>query len=160
MFSTKIYSKWRTIFKPSLPVYQEKEYYYNEIPSPIQLNLTPFKLRGYYQSYKYFHECKDILFNIMNIYNLQSQNYDLYYHPYFNTTKHVVAIHFRIGDYITLPHLYRILPLQYYINAIRLIVTDLKTPNSNIRLLCVYDPNDHNRIETDYLVPLRLKFPG
>ena len=53
----------------------------------------------------------------MNIYNLQSQNYDLYYYLYFNTTKHVVAIHFRIGDYITLPHLYHILPLQYLLEG-------------------------------------------
>ena len=182
-FSTKRYPRWHGFIK-SLSYYNEKEFYYTEIPSPTQLTLNNkftngLKLNGYYQSYKYFNEYKHIIFQAINIYHLQGQIYERNYNKYFNTTKHVVAMHFRIGDY-TLPRMtkvYPIMPLQYYINTIQQVITDLDTPNVStatspttttnttttttaIRILCVYDPKDNNRIENDYLVPLRLKFPG
>ena len=168
-FSTKYNIIWQTIFNSTtfpMSNYSEKAFYYTEIPPPSQLksNINRFtnglKLNGYYQSYKYFHEYKRIIFRSMNIYNLQSQIYDRYFHPYFNTSKYVVAIHFRIGDYIRITKIYPIIPLQYYTNAIQHIITDLNIPNKSIRLLCVYDPNDNNRITNDYLEPLRIKFPG
>ena len=172
-FSTKKYPQWHG-FTKSLSYYNEKEFYYTEIPSPTQLNMNNkftngLKLNGYYQSYKYFDSYKRVIFHTMNANNLQSQIYERYYDRYFNTTKHIVAMHFRIGDYL-LPRMtkvYPIMPLQYYINAIQQVITDLNTPNvptattsTGIRILCVYDPKDNNRIETDYLAPLRLKFPG
>ena len=78
-------------------------------------------------------------------------------------------MHFRLGDYVVFSKKYIVLPLQYYINAIQLILSDLSTPNSattttttstNLRILCVYDPKDSKQVKTDYLEPLRLKFPG
>ena len=179
-FTTKVYPAWHGVGK-SLPMYEEKTFYYNKIPPPNELNLnltrfngskpTGLKLRGYYQSYKYFHEYKGIIFHAMNISNVQSQNYDLYYDKYFNTAQHhVVAMHFRIGDYAVFSKKYIVLPLQYYINAIQLIGSDLNTPNmpystnstntTSIRILCVYDPKDSKQVKTDYLEPLRTKFPG
>ena len=163
-FSTKTYPKWHAIIR-HLPTYNEKEFYFTEIPSPTQLNMNKFngmKLNGYYQSYKYFDEHKHIIFHAMNAYNSQSQIYDLYYDKYFNTTKQVVAMHFRIGDYAlpTKTKVHPIMPLQHYMNAIQQVIADLNVPKSSISLLCVYDPSDSERINTDYLEPLRIKFPG
>ena len=181
-YTTKVYPTWHGVAK-SLPIYEDKAFYYHQIPAPNELNLTSinhltrtnglqptgFKLRGFYQSYKYFDEYKDIIFHTMNISNLQGQNYDLYYDKYFNTAKHVVAMHFRLGDYFFFPQKYLVLPVQYYINAIQSIVSDLNAPNSTttattatagIRILCVYEPGDSKRVETGYLDPLRIKFPG
>ena len=163
-FSTLIYPQWQDLSK-SLPYYKESAFFYNEIPSPKHLNFGQFygfKLKGFYQSYKYFDDHKHMIFSAMNISNLQGQVYDLYYVPYFDTTRHIVAMHFRIGDYARFPKKYPIMPLQYYTNAIQQILVDLNTPNipSTIRLLSVSDPKDSERVTRDYLEPLRIKFPG
>ena len=101
-----------------------------------------------------------MIFRAMNTHSLQSRVYDLYYNQYFNTTKLVVAMHFRIGDYTRNTKIYPIMPLQYYTNAIQAMLNDLNIPISTISLLCVYDPSDSERINTDYLEPLRIMFPG
>ena len=158
-FSTEVYPLWQSNFS-YLPSYNESSFYYTKIPSPTQLNLTQFKLNGYYQSYKYFYSYKRMIFRAMNTHSLQSRVYDLYYNQYFNTTKLVVAMHFRIGDYTRNTKIYPIMPLQYYTNAIQAMLNDLNIPISTISLLCVYDPSDSERINTDYLEPLRIMFPG
>ena len=75
-----------------IPTYNEPTFIYKKIPSIDE----DFKLRGYYQSYKYF----DGQFsNICKMINLDTQKKEIYekYIHYFNNKK-VICIHFRIGD--------------------------------------------------------------
>ena len=103
-----------------IPTYNEPTFIYNKIPSINE----DFKLRGYYQSYKYF----DSQFtNICKMINLDTQKKEIYekYNHYFNNKK-VICIHFRIGDYIKNQATHPILNSDYYIKSINCLNSQLQ----------------------------------
>ena len=103
-----------------IPTYNEPTFIHNKIPSINE----DFKLRGYYQSYKYF----DGQFtNICKMINLDTQKKEIYekYNHYFNNKK-VICIHFRIGDYIKNQATHPILNSDYYIKSINCLNSQLQ----------------------------------
>jgi len=102
-----------------IPTYNEPSFIYNKIPAINE----DFKLRGYYQSYKYF----DGQFtNICNMINLDNQKKEIYekYNHYFNNKK-IICIHFRIGDYVKNQAMHPILSSDYYIKSINYLKSQL-----------------------------------
>jgi hypothetical protein len=75
-----------------IPTYNEPTFIYNKIPSINE----DFKLRGYYQSYKYFDGQFSTICNMINLDN-QKVLVKEKYKQYFNNKK-IICIHFRIGD--------------------------------------------------------------
>ena len=75
-----------------IPIYNEPAFIYNKIPYITQ----DFKLRGYYQSYKYFETQYANICKIINLDNQKVLVKEKYNH-YFNNKK-IICIHFRIGD--------------------------------------------------------------
>ena len=98
-----------------LPVYNEKSFEYNELPKISESD--DIKLSGYFQSYKYFDEYKSELLAEIDWYAkrdaVKSKITDV-------NPGYMVSLHFRIGDFKNLEN-HPIMPMEYYINAIKYI---------------------------------------
>jgi len=140
------------INKPvDFPIYQEKSYEYNELPiiSPNN-NLN---LRGYFQSYKYFDLYKKELLKDINLDTLKAdvRNKVVDVNP-----EEMISMHFRIGDIIKVHNInHCIMPVGYYINALRYI----KTEEKNIKILYFCEEVDIDFVMKTYVNPLQAIFP-
>jgi len=104
---------------PHMDVIKEKGFEYNDIPI-VQLFNKNIMLYGYFQSYKYFQENKEVICRIIKFnetkYNLLNQNnIDM------NDLKKCISMHFRLGDYKNLTHYHPIMTYEYYKNALSYI---------------------------------------
>lgn len=91
------------IYSGRFKIYNEQSSYYED----IKLNAKyDWDLRGYFQSYKYFDEYKNL------IYQYLTPNFETNEFP-----KNAVSIHVRRGDYLNLSHIHSILTEEYYKEA-------------------------------------------
>lgn len=91
-----------TGYPPECKIYVEPSSLYTEINLDKQFN---WSLEGYFQSWKYFDHCKDLI--------------KYYFHfekPHFPGVDNV-AVHVRRGDYIELSHVHPVLGMDYYRKA-------------------------------------------
>jgi hypothetical protein len=95
--------------------YNEPSFTYNKIPS---IN-KDFKLKGYFQSPKYFENYYKSIIEIIELDKQKAQIKEKY-KEYFNNK--VISLHFRIGDYIKKPDYHVILNNEYYTNALNNIL--------------------------------------
>tara|TARA_Y100000389_G_scaffold38883_1_gene33269 strand:- start:19379 stop:20167 length:789 start_codon:yes stop_codon:yes gene_type:complete len=137
----------KIFLKPSLrlPIYREQNFHFTEIPFINQ----PFKLLGYFQSYKYFDSNKE---QIERLIELHSQR-DMYKNEY--NFDNMVSLHFRLGDYVNLQHHHPVMTIYYYKNAIRLLLD--KTNKKDWTVLYFCEDNDIktvkekiNKLKTTY----------
>ena len=151
---------WKTFLQP-LSLYlinywtrnigiKEKNFNYNELPiiSENEKNIN-IELSGYFQSPKYFEDYYDDIYKLLEI-NKQKQlvskkiNFD-----YENT----ISIHFRIGDYAKFSHVYPILNLDYYKNALKLILSTVKKEEKNNNIINVlYFCEEKDKKEVDVII--------
>ena len=126
------YIKHKTVNK--LPIihirYREKTFHYTEIPKfNVNKNILFY---GYYQSYKYFIEYYDKIYDILNIeehINEVKKKIDINLQDY-------TSIHFRIGDYSNTNGAFPVLPLSYYINCIKELIQKKKKDHLNFMIFC------------------------
>lgn len=95
-----------------LRTYTETTPYYEDIN--LDLNYD-WDLKGYFQSYKYFDNCKDEI-----KYYFYSHLYDWKEEVKYNTC----AVHIRRGDYISLQDIHPLMDLDYYRDAMKLFPSD------------------------------------
>ena len=88
--------------------FETAHFKYDKIPYINQ----DFKLRGYYQSYKYFD---DQYANICKMINLDNQKLEIYkkHKELFSGVKKPISLHFRIGDYVKNQAMHPILSNEY-----------------------------------------------
>ncbi len=120
--ATQRYSYWDTFLdtlKPFLydniqnvSVYKEKTYTYEEIKLEQSENTM---LVGYYQSAKYFDDMKSTLFKLIKLDEKKKMLEQI-------DVQSTISIHFRLGDYKLLTHIYEILPYEYYENSINYMI--------------------------------------
>jgi hypothetical protein len=112
-----LFKSLRPFLKPpiNLPIYKEPHFHY----SPIPYIEEPFKLFGYFQSYKYFKEHEDSIIRLLKIRQ-----------PLLKPNS--VSLHFRIGDYKDLQEHHPLLPIEYYIKALEQLIKDTGKDNWNI----------------------------
>lgn len=84
--------------------YQEPYFHYKEIPYKPNMNLGG----SYFQSYKYFEDCKEEIINLMMPPH------------HFERDLSLCALHVRRGDYIKLADYHPTQPMSYYEKAIEL----------------------------------------
>lgn len=134
-----------------LPVYQEPSFEYNELP--VISSTDTIKLSGYFQSYKYFDGYKTEILKEIG-YDTMRDKIKAQMNP-----SEMISLHFRMGDIIKVHrdnHI--ILPVEYYINAVKYIIT--KTNNPHLKLLYFCEAEDNAFVETNYINPLRGLFPN
>ena len=134
-------------------LYQEPFFHYGPIPILIDQS-QHVKLQGYFQSYKYFEEHKDLIFKMISL--KETQHYvKEKVAPYLPTTafEKVVSLHFRVGDYAQLQHYHPLMPIEYYEKALEQLLNDNFT-NGKMDWFILYfcEENDlayvHEKINT------------
>jgi hypothetical protein len=120
-------------------VYQEPEFGYQPLPLFGEQSI---KLKGYFQSFRYFEEVQSTLFEYIHLYDKQTAISAKYAH--YLCGKETVAMHFRLGDYKQVQEFLPIMKYEYYENALAFILERLNVPNE-IRVLyfCEEEDNDY-----------------
>lgn len=137
------------------PVYQEPTYEYRELPCIS--NADNIKLSGYFQSYKYFDAYKEEILKEIGYENI-ADDFKKKLNNHFNPCE-MVSLHFRIGDIIKVHKDNNIIiPVDYYINAMKHIET--VSNNTNIKLLYFCEAEDNEFVLTNYINPLKELFPN
>jgi hypothetical protein len=117
------------------------------IVTPENVN-NIYSLKGYRQSYKYFHKYFNEIMEVTGIEKMKNQiktevlsrgSLD------FNKT---VSMHFRMGDYKKLPEYHPILPKTYYINSLAYI---LQNDWSMKKVLYFCEEEDIKTVEEDII---------
>jgi hypothetical protein len=117
----------------SLPIYKENGFHYNEIKAkPNTL------LYGYFQSYKYFESYKKELFSLINL-EKQQENMKYLHSQYFHKDKHIISMHFRIGDYKNIQDTHPVMPCEYYRSALLHIQSSRRGSKCRVLFFCEKD---------------------
>ena len=114
-----------------LILYREPAFHYQAIPDCPQQTL---KLVGYFQSYKYFADQEEKIYRFLQLRKTQATLKNTYtpQQPYEKT----LAIHFRIGDYASLPNHHPLMTLEYYKAALTQFLQDTQTASDRASALC------------------------
>ena len=119
------------------PIYNEPSFTYNKI---IKIN-DDFKLRGYYQSPKYFQNYYSSIIKLIHLDKQKKLTKEKYKH-YFNNK--IISLHFRIGDLKNNKGHGPVLNTKYYINALNNI---LEKDNNCDTILYFNEEQDNNTVE-------------
>ena len=127
---------------PTFNIIQESQFGFTEIPLTIFIHKN-VRLRGYFQSYKYFQNTYATIYRLLNIdahkddvkskikniaeatpIKRKNNNFVGLHNDYNNT----ISIHFRLGDYKNLQHIHPIMPYEYYQTALNYILDNTNQP--------------------------------
>lgn len=86
---------------PDFAVYQEETPYYKDLSLSVNYN---WDLQGYFQSWKYFSHCDDMIRWYLQFPKLPLKG---------------VAVHVRRGDYLSFQNIHPVLPIEYYKEAMK-----------------------------------------
>lgn len=111
----------------SLPRYSEEGFHYKA----LQKQAKPMILFGYFQSYKYFDKHGEQIIKRLNIRMMQETIRAKYL-----TLRSSISMHFRIGDYMNIQLHYTLLSDDYYVKAIRELITRTKRSDWDIIYFC------------------------
>lgn len=113
--------------------YSDPAFSYNPIPTSI----TPIKLNGYFQSYKYFQNNSEQIIKLLDIEKIK-ENYKSEY-----KFDNLISLHFRLGDYLQLQDYHFVLPKNYYVDALNEMIKDL---DGNWEVLYFCEENDKETV--------------
>ena len=110
-----------TIMPNNMIQIHENGFQYNQLSIPIvDSSNQNIILVGYFQSYKYFEKHYETICRLIKL-NEQRDKYSN------ESNKNAISMHFRLGDYKKLGHLYPIMNVEYYKNALHYILSQEKT---------------------------------
>lgn len=112
-----------------------------------------YKLIGYFQSYKYFIDFKETIYNLIGVKemkeNIREEFSDLFIQNNLDEDNimnktHYVSMHFRFGDYKYLQHSHNLLPVEYYKLALSNIIDKHKESVSSfvVYIFCEKEDNE------------------
>lgn len=114
----------------SIQFIREETFSYKALP--LMDKDSHILLLGYFQSYRYFTKHYSDICRLMKLEN-QKQNIR-------NNTQrdleNTISLHFRIGDYKKIQHHHNIIPVSYYINALRFILDKTLKNDWNVLYFC------------------------
>ena len=128
--------------------YNEMYFHYSDIIFEIENDIY---LNGFFQSYKYFKDYYNDIYNLLNIdskKNLVKNKYNKYF------DKRTIAIHFRIGDYYYLQNFHPILNIDYYSESLKKMEKILENDITEYNILYFCQECD-NDIVNKYLINLK-----
>lgn len=139
--------------QPIYSVYREPHFHHKEIP-PYSVIKNPFKIIGYFQSYKYFQHQEKQIFKLIRLEPQKVKIKTEYKDKY--VFQNTISLHFRIGDYKQLQQHHPIIKIDYYENALEHICnTTLKI---DWEILYFYEEQDINEVSMK-INSLTEKFP-
>lgn len=125
-------------FFRKMTILKERGFEYNNIPLHDLMGADTC-LYGYFQSYKYFDDTFPTIYRMLHIEEqkralMTSENKMV--NNIVNRLGNTISIHFRMGDYKTVSHVYPILAFSYYEKAIRLIIEKTEKSDFNMIYFC------------------------
>lgn len=116
---------WSTFLKhiqhltTTFDIYRYEKYFmnnfeYKDIP---EFN-NDICLQGYFQSYKYFEKHFNTICKMIQLDEQKDNIFSEYKDSLFNTSKEIISLHFRLGDYVKQQDNHPVLPITYYKNAL------------------------------------------
>lgn len=123
----------------SIPIYQEKQFDYVKIP-PINCD---FNIKGFFQSHKYFEHNYDKIIKLLKIDEKRDQIKDKYSYLF---KKKTIAMHFRMGDYLSLLNHHPIATPEYYNNSLKYLETKLDIIKDNYDILYFCERHDKDLV--------------
>lgn len=141
----------RKYLKPTvtLPIYQEPGFHYEPILHYRHIK-QPFKLLGYFQSYKYFQTNEETIFEHIKLKETLAKTREKYPFDFSD----FISLHFRVGDYKHLPDHHPVLPLSYYTSGLNVMMR----MTSARRVLYFYEADDKDHVD-EYIRLLKPLFP-
>ena len=131
---------------PQLAFIKEKAFEYNSLPE-ISKNDYGNLLVGYFQSPKYFHHYKDVIYKFLKI-NTKKQTVKSKVSINFDTSC-IISMHLRFGDYKKYPTIYALLDTYYYINALSYIVNAV---SNDKKIMVFYFCEDESISEANEII--------
>lgn len=114
----------------SLQFTREESFAYKALPAvDVDSNVL---LLGYFQSYKYFTKHYS---DISRLIKLESRKQSIRTNMQCDL-EHTISLHFRIGDYKKIQDHHNIMPVSYYINALRFILDKTLENDWNVLYFC------------------------
>lgn len=110
MDSLKILPQYRQILYQNGSVDSEQYCFGHKTLPPPNSKVKEITLRGYFQHPEYTAKHWDTIKSLFDIRSLQTQSHE------------AISVHFRLGDYEQLRHIYPRMTTQYYVRAINHIV--------------------------------------
>ena len=129
-FDTLLYQNLNRLSIRS-PIFNEKSHGYEKIRDKMK----NFCLRGYFQSWKYFHHNKEKILDYMGLKQIIQDTLDKHDHYLENTA----TLHFRLGDYKNLTQYHALLDISYYKNAMKKI-------DKNSKVLYFFEEEDREEV--------------
>ena len=127
-------------FFNKMNILKEQGFEYNNIQLHNLMGVDTC-LYGYFQSYKYFDDTFVSIYNMLQI-EKQKENIisSLANHIFINNKENglenTISIHFRLGDYKNVSHIFPILEQSYYETSINLIIKNTKNTDFTILFFC------------------------
>jgi len=167
--TTKRHTYWNTLFYkltpflrnsfPHLNYVRENGFQYNSFNPQYFMN-NDSCLHGYFQSYKYFQEYYNQIYNLLDIskqkkevIKINESHNSLIDSDFLNKT---ISLHFRMGDYKKIQHVHPIMSVNYYTRCLQFIQQKAPEEKFNVLYFCEdCDINDVSKI-VEHLVS---KFP-
>jgi hypothetical protein len=153
--------------------HNERSFHYQEIPAPGPNENV--RLFGYFQSYKYFQDYQAEIYQLINLRETQHMIKAKY--PAITNYEKTLAVHFRVGDYVTLPDCHPLMTLAYYVQALSQFLHDTAdqearqsakcetlhaaktaaetSESSTWNLLYFCEKNDQAYVQTRFIQPLQ-----
>jgi hypothetical protein len=165
--TTVRYTYWKTLLRELqpflIPNYQQpihviKEMGFNYSKIPINNINSNVILNGYFQSYKYFEENYNAIYNFLKL-NTVKHELLIRLHKNQLQFQNTISMHFRMGDYKKLPHIHPIMGEIYYLNALEYIQSFVIKDNS-IKFTVLYFCEEEDINDVDNVIKvLQKKFP-
>jgi hypothetical protein len=174
-WDTPLLQTLKPFVKPAPPnhipasILGEQGFHYQPIPFYEREHV---KLFGYFQSYKYFQEQQAVIYRLLKLQQTQADiKSKTEAHNRYKYTK-TLAMHFRVGDYVTLPNHHPLMPLEYYIKALTQFCQDMSPALCETleqaqqqqaqaeqkqawHILYLCEQNDQSYVETNFIKPLQ-----
>jgi hypothetical protein len=136
----------------SMLIYREPRFQYTPLPViPEDKNV---KLYGYFQSYRYFHENRESIFQMIHLTKTKETILSRFSEHFFQNT---ISLHFRIGDYKNLQHCHPVLPFEYYKMALQRLIED--TEKDSWKVLYFYEKQNTDEVK-GHIETLKKQFPN
>jgi hypothetical protein len=142
-FTTFTNSTFTNDYLYFLQSYNEPKFNYNPIPN---FSDDSIKLVGYFQSYKYFENEKNILFDFIGLTKQQNSIREEFKELLDNESSNTISMHFRLGDYKDIQDCHPLMPYQYYESAILNIIT-ARDLSKQFRILYFCEKEDIDDVE-------------
>jgi hypothetical protein len=128
--------------------YVIREPYHHYAPIPVFDFKQNVSFQGYFQSYQYFYNNEKKIMNMIRL--VEQQHMVRYkYSDYLEQDKHIVSMHFRLGDYKDIQEYHNLLPLSYYEKALNYLfsVKQVREQNLQVQVLYFCEKEDNSTVE-------------